>query len=62
MVFGIMEQSTGKCWPSIGLWYRDDLNQYLYRAVNIDRIAVPKDYINVRIIRLQEDESNYEVL
>jgi hypothetical protein len=54
-MFGIMNLKTGKCWASQGLWYRDDLDQYLYRISNSDVIAVPIDYVNTHIVRLPEE-------
>lgn len=57
-----MNLKTGKCWASQGLWYKDTIHQYTYRAVNIDTVAVPKDYINTKIIKLQEDSDFYEVI
>lgn len=59
-MFGIMSLKTGKCWPSQGLWYKDTISQYIYRSVNIDAVAVPKDYINIAIVRLPKDLDFYE--
>lgn len=55
-MFGIMNLDTGKCWPSQGLWYRDNIEQYICRAININTIAVPKHYINTRIVKIQSEE------
>jgi len=60
-MFGIMNQKTGKCWQSQGLWYKDDLQQYLYQSVNMDIVAVPLAYVNTRIIKKQGESDFYEV-
>jgi len=60
-MFGIMNQTTGRCWPSRGLWYQEDLQQYLYQSVNIDVVAVPLAYVNTKIIKKQGESDFYEV-
>lgn len=60
-MFGLMDLKTGKCWPSQGLWYRDNVHQYTYRAINMDIVAVPKDYINTRIVKLPDNSDYYEI-
>ena len=60
-MFGIMNINTGKCWPSQGMWYKETLDQFTFQAKNHPHIAVPKDYINCRILKLQEDVGFYEV-
>lgn len=58
-MFGIMNINTGRVWPSRGLWYKDTINQYVYRIDSSNVVAVPVDYVNSRIIKLDDNEEGY---